>query len=141
MDLGISMNPLLDIGQIEGAFLMGVGLCMMEELRYRPDGTLATNNTWEYKIPGVMDIPIDSRVTLLANAPNPAGVLRSRAVGEPPLLMGCTPFWALKAAINSARLDAGLSGPFRLDTPATVANVLDTLVSQGVVTPATMKIQ
>jgi xanthine dehydrogenase/oxidase len=51
MDLGISMNPLLDVGQIEGAFLMGVGLNTLEEVVYNSDGSLFTNDTWEYKIP------------------------------------------------------------------------------------------
>lgn len=71
MDLGVSMNPLLDVGQIEGAFLMGVGLNTLEEVVYNGDGTLFTKDTWEYKIPGVMDVPIDWRISLLANAPNP----------------------------------------------------------------------
>ena len=80
MDLGISMNPLLDIGQVEGAFLMGVGYNTCEEFIYNDDGTLFSQDMWEYKIPGIFDIPIDSRVTLLANAPNPVGVLRSKVV-------------------------------------------------------------
>merc|ERR1711991_377418 len=64
MDLGISMNPLLDIGQIEGAYLMGLGLNGCEEVVYNSDGTLFTKSTWEYKIPGTFDIPIVSPCTL-----------------------------------------------------------------------------
>ncbi len=132
MDLGISMNPLIDVGQIEGAFLMGVGLNTLEEVVYNDDGTLFTNDTWEYKIPGILDVPIDWRVTLLANAPNPKGILRSRAVGEPPLLMGCSVFFALRAAINAARSYFAVRGRFTFDSPATVANIVNTLVRERV---------
>ncbi len=83
-----------------------------------------------------MDIPISWNVTLLKNAPNPVGVLRSRAVGEPPLLMGCAALFAIRYAINAGRLQAGKTGRFTLNSPATVPNVLDTLVSEGVTTPA-----
>lgn len=129
------MNPLIDIGQIEGAFMMGVGLNTTENVVYNTDGTLFTSDTWEYKIPGVMDVPIDSRVTLLANAPNPAGILRSRAVGEPPLLMGCAALFAIRYAINAARSQFGIKGRFSLPSPATVGNIMQCLVDEKVVVP------
>jgi xanthine dehydrogenase/oxidase len=116
----------------QGAFLMGVGLNTLEEVVYNSDGTLFSNDTWEYKIPGVMDIPIDWRVTLLANAPNPKGILRSRAVGEPPLLMGAAVFFAIRTAIAQARSQFSISGRFLFDSPATVANVVKTLAREGV---------
>lgn len=142
VDLGISMNPLLDVGQTEGAFMMGLGLNLMEEVRYdEQDGSLLTNDTWEYKIPGVMDIPINWNVTLLKNAPNPVGVLRSKAVGEPPLTMGCAANFALRYAINAARAAIGKKGRFVLDSPCTPSNVLDLLVAEGVVVPGNMKLQ
>jgi xanthine dehydrogenase/oxidase len=137
MDLGISMNPLLDIGQIEGAFLMGAGYHTSEENLYnQTTGQLITNDTWEYKIPGIMDVPIDWRVTLLPNAPNPTGVLRSRAVGEPPLLMGCAALFALRYAVNASRNDFAIKGRFDFDSPATVANVAQVLVREGVLSLA-----
>ena len=129
MDLGVSMNPLLDVGQIEGAFLMGVGLHTLEEVVYNSsDGTLFTKDTWEYKIPGAHNIPIDWRVALLPNAPNPRGILRSRAVGEPPLLMGGAALFAIRAAIQAARGP----GRFRFDSPASVSNIVNTLAREGV---------
>lgn len=82
-----------------------------------------------------MDIPIFWNVTLLKDAPNPAGVLRSRAVGEPPLLMGCAALFAIRYAINAGRQQVGKTGRFTLDSPATVSNVLDTLVREGVTVP------
>lgn len=60
VDLGISMNPLLDVGQVEGAYLMGIGLATCEEVVFNADGTLATNDTWEYKVRGVGTPPLPS---------------------------------------------------------------------------------
>lgn len=78
-DTGESLSPSIDIGQIEGAFIMGVGYWLTEKLVFnRQTGELLTNRTWNYKPPGVKDIPIDFRITLLQNSPNPAGFLRSK---------------------------------------------------------------
>ena len=64
---------------------MKTGLHMTEDIVYDPNGILLTNSTWNYKIPMLQDIPITFNVSLLKDAPNPNGVLSSRAVGEPPL--------------------------------------------------------
>lgn len=64
---------------------------------------MITNGTWEYKPPSSADIPIVFNVSLLKNAPNPLGVLRSKAMGEPPLSMGCAAVFATQQAIGSAR--------------------------------------
>lgn len=78
-DCGQSMNPELDVGQVEGAFMMGLGMWLTEKLIHDPQtGRNLTNGTWEYKPPCSKDIPVDFRVSLLKNAPNPLGVLRSK---------------------------------------------------------------
>ncbi|XP_066269181.1 xanthine dehydrogenase-like [Branchiostoma lanceolatum] len=121
-DCGESVNPALDIGQVEGAFVFGLGYWLTEKCVYDKDtGRLLTNGTWEYKPPTTKDIPADLRVTLLPNAPNPFNVIRSKAVGEPPLLMSCSALFALRQAVQSAREDSGLGDDFfPLDGPATV---------------------
>lgn len=78
-DVGESMSPGVDIGQIEGAFVMGLGLYLTEALVFNKDnGELLTNRTWTYKPPGVKDVPIDFRVSFLRKSSNPFGVLRSK---------------------------------------------------------------
>lgn len=78
-DTGESMSPGIDIGQIEGAFTMGIGYFLTEKLVYdRKTGKLMTDRTWTYKPPGAKDIPIDFRITLLQKTPNKAFVLRSK---------------------------------------------------------------
>ncbi|KAL3841843.1 hypothetical protein ACJMK2_019942 [Sinanodonta woodiana] len=119
-DCGESMNPAVDIGQVEGSFVMGIGYWLTEELKYDPQtGQLLTNSTWEYKPPLGKDIPVDFRVNLLKNAPNPLGVLRSKAVGEPPMCMSCSVLFAAKHAVESARQEIGQFDYFSLDGPAT----------------------
>uniref|UniRef100_T1HPW9 Ald_Xan_dh_C2 domain-containing protein n=2 Tax=Rhodnius prolixus TaxID=13249 RepID=T1HPW9_RHOPR len=78
-DAGESVSPFVDIGQIEGAFVMGLGYFHSEEIIYdKEDGRLLTNRTWTYWPPGAQDIPIDFRITMRRNAPNPNFVLRSK---------------------------------------------------------------
>jgi xanthine dehydrogenase/oxidase len=118
-DCGVSLSPLIDIGQIEGGFIMGMGYYMTEERLY-PDGTLLNDGTWEYKPPSALDIPISFNVSLLANAPNPNGVLGSKATGEPPLCSSCSVMFATEDALDASLTRRG-KGPFvLLDAPATV---------------------
>ncbi|CAL8284972.1 unnamed protein product, partial [Gadus morhua 'NCC'] len=123
MDVGNSLNPAIDIGQVEGGFLQGVGLFTLEELRYSPQGALLTQGPGTYKIPAFGDIPSQLVVSLLRDAPNDKAVYSSKAVGEPPLFLAASVLLALKDAVVGARLEAGLSGPCRLDSPATPERV------------------
>ncbi|XP_076115153.1 xanthine dehydrogenase-like isoform X1 [Mytilus galloprovincialis] len=120
-DCGESMNPMIDVGQVEGAFVMGLGYWLTESVKFASTtGQLLTRSTWEYKPPMAKDIPIDFRIQLLKNAPNPVGVLRSKAVGEPPLCMSCSALFALKRCVEAARRDIQKDTFFPLDGPATV---------------------
>uniref|UniRef100_A0A671Q769 Xanthine dehydrogenase/oxidase n=1 Tax=Sinocyclocheilus anshuiensis TaxID=1608454 RepID=A0A671Q769_9TELE len=119
MDVGKSLNPALDIGQVEGGFMQGLGLFTLEELRYSPDGYLYTRGPGMYKIPAFGDIPIELKVSLLRDTPNEKAIFSSKAVGEPPLFLAASVFYAIKDAITAARAESNLTGPFRLDSPAT----------------------
>ncbi|XP_058838419.1 uncharacterized protein LOC131694065 [Topomyia yanbarensis] len=120
-DTGESISPGIDIGQIEGAFVMGIGLYFTENLIYsRTNGQLLTNRTWNYHLPGAKDIPIDFRVRLLHNTFNENFVLRSKTTGEPALNLTVALLFALRRALNSARKDAGLPKDwYTMVTPST----------------------
>ncbi|GLC34818.1 hypothetical protein PLESTB_001167600 [Pleodorina starrii] len=141
MDVGNPINPAIDIGQVEGGFVQGMGWLVLEELMWgdkqhpwvRP-GHLFTKGPGTYKIPSVNDIPVDFRVQLLANAPNVRAIHSSKAVGEPPFHLGASVFFALKDAVYAAREAAGLSGYFHMDAPATPER-LRLLCSDEVVKP------
>ncbi|XP_077989770.1 xanthine dehydrogenase/oxidase-like [Glandiceps talaboti] len=119
MDLGQSLNPAIDIGQIEGAYMQGYGLFTIEDHRWSPNGVLLTRGPGMYKIPGFGDVPTEFNVSLLSNCPNERAIYSSKAVGEPPLILASAVFFAIKDAITSARADVGITGIFRLDSPAT----------------------
>eukprot|EP00479_Gromia_sphaerica_P007196 TRINITY_DN2310_c0_g1_i3.p1 TRINITY_DN2310_c0_g1~~TRINITY_DN2310_c0_g1_i3.p1 ORF type:complete len:325 (+),score=86.26 TRINITY_DN2310_c0_g1_i3:308-1282(+) len=118
-DAGVSLNPDIDIGQIEGAFVTGIGFVTTEDLVYNDDGSIKSLGTWEYKPPCSKTIPQQLNVTFLDNVSNPLGILGSKATGEPPLVTGaCSVFFALKNAIAAARADTGNDEEFEMDTPA-----------------------
>ncbi|OQS01693.1 hypothetical protein ACHHYP_00350 [Achlya hypogyna] len=129
-DCGVSFNPAVDIGQIEGAFVMALGFFFFEEVEYDADGRLLSTGTWEYKIPSTLDIPQCLNVTLLEKAENEKGIMSSKAVGEPPFQLANSVYFAIKEALRHSRDERGHHGFFRLDLPATVkrrqqaANVL-----------------
>ncbi|KAG5177145.1 putative xanthine dehydrogenase [Tribonema minus] len=122
MDVGNSINPAIDIGQIEGAFVQGYGWCTMEELIWgdadhkwvRP-GQLFTKGPGAYKIPSFNDVPGDMRVKLMHSVNNPFAVHSSKAIGEPPFFLASSAFFAIKAAIRAAREDHGIDATTHFD--------------------------
>ncbi len=130
-DAGKSLNPCLDVGQLEGAYVQGLGLMTTEQLMYEEDGRLYSNGTWDYKPPCSKSIPVDFRVMLHRTERRRAdgkpaedtAVLSSRAIGEPPLVLSTTAFFAIKHAIMAARRDQGDNTWVEIDAPATVARV------------------
>ncbi|XP_039304979.1 xanthine dehydrogenase isoform X2 [Solenopsis invicta] len=123
MDLGESLNPAIDIGQIEGAFVQGYGLFTLEEMIYSPTGILFSRGPGAYKLPGFTNIPQEFNVSLLKGTSNPRAVYSSKAVGEPPLFLASSTFFAIKEAIKAARRDMNIHGYFRLDAPATASRI------------------
>ncbi|XP_074845961.1 xanthine dehydrogenase/oxidase isoform X2 [Carettochelys insculpta] len=128
MDVGTSLNPAIDIGQIEGAFVQGLGLFTLEELRYSPEGELYSRGPGAYKIPAFGDIPTEFHVSLLRDCPNKKAIYASKAVGEPPLFLSASVFYAIKDAIFAARAESHLMVPFRLDSPATPERIRNACV-------------
>jgi xanthine dehydrogenase/oxidase len=131
-DAGRSLNPCIDIGQLEGGFVQGCGLMLSEDLIYRDDGSLLSNGTWNYKPPCSKSIPIDFRVGLhygsrhdpvTGDAFDFAAVLGSKGIGEPGLVLSTSVFFAVKHAIHAARVAAGSNDWFEMPAPATVARV------------------
>ncbi|TXG01173.1 xanthine dehydrogenase molybdopterin binding subunit [Massilia arenae] len=123
-DAGRSLNPAIDIGQVEGAFIQGMGWLTTEELWWNPAGKLMTHAPSTYKIPAVSDCPEDFRVRLFDNANVEDSIHRSKAVGEPPLLLPFSVFFAIRDAISSVG-DHKINPP--LNAPATSEEILDAI--------------
>ena len=124
-DCGKSLNPAIDIGQAEGAFVMGLGRLFREEVRYTAEGKLINDGTWEYKPPSFRDIPQVFNVELLSNAPYEKGFLSSKASGEPPLVLANSAGLALRDAIRAAREENDLQDFFILNIPMTPDRILE----------------
>jgi xanthine dehydrogenase large subunit len=121
-DCGRSLNPAIDLGQIEGAFVQGMGWLTSEELWWDGEGRLRTCGPSTYKIPGSRDVPPIFNARLLKDAPNRAATLfRSKAIGEPPLMLAISVWLAIRDAIASLA-DHKLAP--RIDAPATPERVL-----------------
>ncbi|XP_060113080.1 aldehyde oxidase-like [Heteronotia binoei] len=119
MDIGCSINPAVDIGQIEGGFVQGLGLYTMEEIKFSPKGVLYTRGPDEYKIPAVCDIPEHFSVSLLASSQSTTAIYSSKGLGESGLFLGCSMFFAMWDAVAAARRERGLSEDFGLNSPLT----------------------
>jgi xanthine dehydrogenase large subunit len=119
-DVGRSLNPAIDIGQIEGGFVQGMGWLTTEELVFGKEGHLLTHAPSTYKIPVASDVPADFNVALYPNENREETIYRSKAVGEPPIMLANSVFCALADAIHA--LDP--SKPVPLNAPATPEAIL-----------------
>ena len=121
-DVGDSINPAIDVGQVEGAFIQGMGWLTTEELVWNGKGQLMTQGPATYKIPAISDTPPHFKVNLVANRPNgEQTVYHSKAVGEPPFMLAISVWSALRDAVASV-------GDYQvnpaLHTPATPERIL-----------------
>lgn len=123
-DVGDSLNPALDIGQIEGAFIQGMGWLTTEDLQWTPSGVLASAGPATYKIPAIGDTPKHFDVQLYNSANPESTVFRSKAVGEPPFMLANSVWCALRDAVSSLT-DYQYSPP--LDPPATAEKILNSV--------------
>ena len=142
MDIGRSINPAIDYGQIEGAFVQGQGLFTTEEMLWlRNNGNIATKGPGNYKIPGFRDIPQVFNVSFLKDVEwkNLQTIQRSKGVGEPPLFMGSAVFFAIRNALKSVRKEHGCDEVLTLVSPATPERIrlscADDIVKRSYVEP------
>ncbi|MES2936361.1 MAG: xanthine dehydrogenase molybdopterin binding subunit [Pseudomonadota bacterium] len=119
-DVGTSINPAIDIGQIEGGFIQGMGWLTTEQLVWNDKGRLATHAPSTYKIPATGDVPAHLNIELWPDANREDNVGGSKAVGEPPFMLAISVWEALRDAVSAASGGA----PVRLDAPATAEQVL-----------------
>ncbi len=123
-DAGRPINPAVDLGQIEGGFIQGVGWLTTEELWWNQNGKLMTHAPSTYKIPSVSDCPAQLNVAFFDNGNRENNIYQSKAMGEPPLPLGISVFLALRDAIASV---APAREVIPLDAPATAERILNTL--------------
>ncbi|RVU07747.1 xanthine dehydrogenase molybdopterin binding subunit [Novosphingobium umbonatum] len=124
-DAGRSLNPAIDLGQVEGGFVQGVGWLTTEELVFHPDGRLLTHAPSTYKIPTASDRPAQMNIELWQAGENVEPTIhRSKAVGEPPFMLGISVFSALTEALRAFAPDKGLP---KLDAPATPERILNAI--------------
>ncbi len=100
-DAGNPINKSIDLGQIYGGFVQGLGWCTTEEIKYDENGRLLNDSPDTYKIPTTADIPEDFRINFLEDAPNPKAIRKSKAVGEPPFMLALSVWMAIKDAISA----------------------------------------
>jgi xanthine dehydrogenase large subunit len=123
-DAGESLNPAIDIGQVEGGFIQGMGWLTTEELWWNKDGKLMTHAPSTYKIPAVSDCPTDFRTQLFKNSNVSDTIHRSKATGEPPLLLPFSVFLAIRDAVSAVG-EHRINPPLR--APATSEAILDAI--------------
>ncbi len=128
-DAGRSTNPAIDIGQIEGGYVQGLGFVTTEEVLFDEKGRLVTDNIWTYKPPCTKTIPLDLRVSFLEHDPESReaqqrakllAVAASKSTSEPTLSLGVSAYFAIKHAVREAHRDlTGRDEWPRMDVPAT----------------------
>jgi len=130
MDIGESLNPAIDIGQIEGGFVQGYGFYVLEEILFQTNrekkhfGHMTTSNLGSYIIPSTTCVPTALNISLLKSSNDrPSNLYSSKAVGEPPLCLASAVFMAIKSAVESHRRDHGLNEYFSFESPATAERI------------------
>ena len=124
-DFGKSINPIIDLGQAEGAIMQGLGWMTIEEIIFDKRGKLLTDALSTYKVPDIHFTP-DVQIDFLENSENPFGVFKSKAIGEPPLMYGIGGYFAIMNALKQFRPDAR----FNFSAPITPEKVLLNLYSK-----------
>ncbi|MBT4369631.1 MAG: molybdopterin-dependent oxidoreductase, partial [Candidatus Marinimicrobia bacterium] len=100
-DFGKTMNPSVDFGQIEGGLVQGIGWMTMEEISYNDKGQLLSNSLSTYKVPDIYSVPKDVIIEPLKTEGNDMAILKSKAVGEPPLMYGIGAYFAIENAVRA----------------------------------------
>ena len=124
MDLGRLINESIDHGQVAGAFVQSMGWCTTEELKYSAEGRLLSHSPTTYKIPNIQDTPRVFNINFLENTLNIKNVRRSKAVGEPPFLLGLSVWNAIKSALLNTHLNSKTNQGHELKLPATGEEIL-----------------
>ena len=125
-DVGRSLDPATDRGQLEGGLMQGIGWMTCEELLYTPDGRILTDSLATYKVPDIAATP-EVTIDFLEDAAQPAGILGAKTVGEPPLMYGIGAYFAILDALRAFRPDL----PPVFNAPMTAEKTLLTLIAGG----------
>jgi len=120
VDVGDTLNPLIDIGQSEGGFVCGLGYFLQEEELTGFDGSSMHNSTWTYKPPLGLDIPKEFNVELAKDSVFPKNVMGFKGVGEPPMILSYSVVGAIEQAIFSSRAERGLPAHVIINSPLTI---------------------
>jgi len=131
-DAGKSLNPMIDVGQIEGGFIFGCGYHVFEDVEFDPNtGAPTCATTWEYKPASAYDTPLVWNTTLLPNAPNPLGILSSKATGEPGVCMGSAFVQAIESCVE-AQLQQTKGSSARFSVQTTPFSVMQAQLACGI---------
>ncbi|KAJ8719963.1 hypothetical protein PYW07_012006 [Mythimna separata] len=124
-DVGLSISPEIDVGQVEGSFIMGLGYWTCEKLVYGENGALLTDRTWDYHVPEARDIPQDFRVYFKKNSFSNELILGSKGTGEPATCATVVVAFAIREAIVQARQESGIPTTqwVDIDGPSTTENI------------------